>query len=185
MTIAMLEKLPSQQVAYPTEPDMSGPHGDAWEIAKERGLFPNAPPDWAACLGEWIVRAPGANPMWSWWSVTVIHLRDIPGVPPATVRVPGATHEIGILTLDPAYPLPDAQGNPQGHPMRILQPADMIYQFKATDDAAREIGSLAALAICNGRMTPDGSPMMREAWRHSIDITLAHYASGRHVPGGN
>lgn len=108
-------------------------------------------------LTTWLVNGP-YHPWWSWWHVSVIHLGDLPGIPPAVLRYPEAEYEFSIYSIDsPPRGLvtPDVGRIRGGDPTArglFLHPADVEYQFHGVTDAqAVEVCDQAVSAIVTGR----------------------------------
>jgi hypothetical protein len=164
-----------------TDPPMfRGPGGAAWRVelpapgARQKR-------DWDGTLGIFLVHAPKAHPLWDHYALTMIHLRDIEGVKPPMIRVPGATHEFMIASLNPEQPLPSTRWH-EGWHANWLTPIDVIEQFKASSDAvADRVLELAVEIIVDGRASPDQD--WRPWWKQSIANTAAHYQAGTHDIG--
>lgn len=156
-------------------PTLEGRAAKAWRLP----LNPQTP-DQAAGLAHWLVEHPSAHPYWTRWHVSLIHLRDIPGVPPAKKRSAEVTHEFIIYALNP-----DSYGE---HPkafteakfsFRYLTPVDVVEQFELpADSLAIHIAELAVRAICDGLASPDQD--FRRWWGQTIQATAAHYRTGKH-----
>lgn len=153
---------------------MSGAGGQAWELMPEKP----AVKDHEASISAWLINVPGAHPFWSWWSVGMIHLRDIPGVPPANKRYPEAEYEFMIYTIDPnRCPHPDPDKAAEGYPHLI--PFDVSEQFHGVSDQdAARICEGAVRAIVAGYISPDQD--YRMAWRRLLHGTIKHFQEGRH-----
>lgn len=157
-------------------PDVIGPRGRGWKIATPAG----APPDHAASLEAWLVNCPGYHAMWAWWSIGVVHLRDLPGVPPANKKYPEAEYQFMIWALDPTKGEPDPDHPENGYPFMI--PADVIEQFHGvTDEQAAAIGMMAASIVVRGLASPDQD--WREWWKRAIRSSVEHAQLGGHVNG--
>jgi hypothetical protein len=142
------------------EPELAGAGTKAWKVA----LVPQSP-EQEAKLAAWVVEGP-FHPMWSRWLLSVIHLRDIPGVPPASKDGPTMTHEFAILSLNPEQPvdldLPD---------LHTLHLPDAVIQFKATDEEAVEVLTRAVQQIVDKKASPDSDFQMY--WqKHFVGPTL-------------
>lgn len=135
-------------------PDKSGLGGAAWALDTD--------PRWPATIAAWLVHAPTANPVWQFWMVAVVHLRDLPNHPPAYLRYPTAGYELAIRAINPIdCPAPDHR-----HPefLAYLHPPDLLLQFSGPDD-------LGASAVCNfvvetvveGVLSPDSDN--RNSWK--------------------
>ena len=87
------------------EPDVIGNVARAWRVPKP----PDAPKDQDATVAAWLIEGP-FHPAWQHWLMSVVHLREIPGVKPAVKRYPEAAYEFLIASLhadgghDPTMP---------------------------------------------------------------------------------
>lgn len=160
-------------------PDVRGAFGSAWLFAPYVACDdPDAKPDFAANLQNWLLECPQAHPMWSHWLVSLIHLRDIEGVPPAKVHREGATHEFVIAALEPGQPLPDVE-HPLSPMPKMMQPVDVVHQVVGVDDeqAVRVLFDVVKATV-HGYLSPDAD--WREVWKTVLDGTAKHYAEGHH-----
>lgn len=81
-------------------PTKVGACGAAWRVPVE-SVEGGTKDQQAATVAIWVVFAPGANIMWSYYVVCCVNLRgDVDGVPPKVAQ-DGATHEVIVLALDP------------------------------------------------------------------------------------
>lgn len=161
------------------KPDLHG-HADAWVIPIDKtreGWLP----DWDGTLCLYLLHCTWSHPMWSWYHICGIHLRDIPGVKPPHKHFPEASHEIMILALNPRMkPDPDllAQGKQD---LDFLTPPDLIHQVTGiTDDQFKQLVQEVVVTIVEGRMAPDQD--FRGLWRRAIDATVQHIKEGKHKP---
>lgn len=156
-------------------PDVQGGAGRAWCIPNR-----STHPDHAAGLISYLLDVPGAHPFWHRWALSVIHLRPIHNVRPAVIRLPGATHEIIIASIDPKWaPVEDMDDLGFSRGVPYLRPIDVMHQFIVRGDVdAVQLGTLCARAVCDGILSPDQDH--RSAWVASIDATAAHLRQGRH-----
>jgi hypothetical protein len=157
--------------------DARVPAGRGWKVP----IPADGEPAWAATLNAWIVNVPGAHPFWSWWQVSVVHLRDLHGVPPAHRRYPEAEYEFMIVAFDPDTPPdPDDRG---GDGAKFLTPIDVVEQFHGIADAqAAQLCDGAVAAILRGRASPDQD--YRSWWHACIRSSVEHAALGGHPKGG-
>jgi hypothetical protein len=141
----------------------------AWEVrltSEERAACP-------AQLGDWVVHAPGVHPFWSWWRVSLIHLRDIPGQPPAQRQYPEAEYELLSIALDPACVVDPDDVTTQ----KWLQPIDFSIQFYGlSDDSARYLLTLLIDGVVSGHLHPDTD--FERSWRGAISATIEHLTGG-------
>jgi hypothetical protein len=148
-------------------PVVKGSHGMAWEcdvdaIMEALGFRPAT----SACIGQWIVAAPWAHPFWDNYIISVIHLRPIPGAEPPVILLPGATHEIYVIALDPNHE-PDTADIP-----RTLTPINFAAQFIAQHDVEARARVLRSVEeICKGELNPD-TDYIREWVRRYSDSNI-------------
>lgn len=134
-------------------------------------------PDWDATLEAWLLFCQGAHACWSYWWLTLIHLRPIPGVKPAYVQSPGNGWELLCGAHDPASePDPDS---PEAT-VRLLTPLDWVVQFGSvkTDHDASRVAVACIRAIMSGRVSPDSD--FRQYWRRAVPDTAQCFAQGGH-----
>lgn len=135
------------------DPHLRGTHGDAWlldvaAIQRQRGVHDD--PRNAVSLPTRIVSAAYAHPMWTHYLVLGVALRDVPGVPPAKINMPGATHEVLVFAIDPGKRLAiDAMP-------ALLQPVNFAGQFVEADDSAAAARIEQAVRdVIAGTLNPD------------------------------
>lgn len=152
------------------DPDVSGQFGRAW-----LSRIKPSKPDHSACLACWVMHRPGAHPAWAWYVVTIIHLRDIPGVRPAVKRYPEAALELSVYALDPDRPVDIDEG-----PWHFLMPCELEYQFHGVSDrdATRICETYVRGCVVHGA-SPDSD--LRLWWMRHLDATVDHFRSGAHV----
>lgn len=160
--------------AVPSVPPIVG-QWKAWRLALppvgQRGR-----PDADATIAGWLVYCPGAHAAWSWWWLTLMHLRPIEGVKPAVLEYPEATFEIGSIAQQP---------NVQPDPERGLEtfapliPIDWMAQFHGVSDAdAVRVLAAVVRAIMSGDVSPDYD--FRSFWKRTIPATARCFAEGGH-----
>lgn len=132
-------------------PDLQGPAGEAWLIDISK---PTPRPH--STLAFYALHCPHAHPLWSWWSLAMIHLRDVPGIGPAKKHYPEAEYEILVMSCDPS---PGDKPSENERVFNIDDPADYKYlkpqdiceQFHGpTDEGAIEIAGLFARGCVDG-----------------------------------
>jgi hypothetical protein len=158
------------------EPDFEGMAGRAWRI----DIRPEdrVQRDQDASLAGWHMHCPHAHPFWSWYMVTLIHLRDLPGMSKlATKNYPEASHEVVVMSLNPDHPLREP-GRVQ-HPLNYLVPFDHVIQFDGTnDEQAVHVIELYVRACVDGHISPDQD--YRQAWKDMMRRTIEHVVTGGH-----
>lgn len=138
------------------EPDFEGPGGKAWNI---KSAIPSP------TLASYLIYAPYSHPVWPYKWLSIIHLRDEPGIDPPTKYHPEAEYELILMPIDPeAMPHPD----PDEQPFMILVPPDVMEQFHGiTDDEVKEIGAILIQNVIAGLLIPDQD--WRRHWRKMLD----------------
>ena len=126
---------------------IKGPVGEARQVkVKEEAMRP----DWSACVGTWVVHAPGWSPAWCHFCLTIVGLRDLPGVRPAHRNYPEATHEFILGALNPDFPLDwDKVGTDETPGWKWLTPLNVVQQFHGVEDdeAAKILEALVEDAV--------------------------------------
>lgn len=139
-----------------------------------------------AGLATWVVNGP-YHPFWGWGYISLIHLRDIPGAPPAHRQYAGAEYEIMCLSLNPNPEPPRGPvdvdrveaGDTTGGLPGFLMPADWIVQFHGvSDEQAVEVAQLAIDSIVRGQSCDSD---YRAFWESAIKTTVEHYRQGLHA----
>lgn len=129
--------------------------------------------DWGATIRSWFFLCPGQSPAWENYVLHLIHLRDIPGVPPANKVSPEMTHEILFAALDPSKdPKPENMKS-----WSFLSPFNACEQFEVeSDEKAIEMVEMVAQAVVDGLLPAE--PMLsgaKEPWHTTIKNTAAHF----------
>lgn len=156
---------------------VAGPHGIA-----EPFTNPSAP----ATLCAYLITAPTFHPLWSQYVLCVVTLAPMPGLPPAVLKFPGATHELLVVSLNPEaghrtvanLSEPDMQ-------LSHLLPFNIVEQFEATDTEMQSLAWLLCRAVVDGRLTPetaDAPTLIRGQWLTACVKTLAHERGEEHAP---
>lgn len=153
------------------EPDKEGVFAKAW-LSRLRGTKPAH----EAHLASWVINGDSFHPLWRWWVMTLIHLRDIPGVKPARRRYPEAGYELLIVTINPHDTPPDPDLTASVH---YLYPPELVYHFDGvTDEQALEILGHGVTAVLSGHLHPDVD--WRPLWESALNDTIDHYRRGLH-----
>lgn len=117
-------------------------------------------------VSYWFVVCPSSHPHWNNYLVSLIHLRDIPGVVPATISVEEATHECVVMALDPKEEM-DAEkmSTILSTTLNIpyLKPINIAQQFKAENDA--QAMNMVEQAL-------EGIPSMDSDYRRAWELFL-------------
>lgn len=171
------------------EPTISGTRGRAWD-GRAFPAAPNPQPDWQGCCGQYVVNVPGAHPLWQWWMVSTVHLREIDGVKPPHLQRPTATHEFIILSMNPEIGSPEQQFDRYHQWLDevrdskrsiYLSPPDLVFQVDGcTDEIAGEICTLLVRTFCAGGSSPDSD--FRRYNEQLILGTLDHMRQGKYLP---
>lgn len=128
---------------------MRGPYGEAWRVP----FAPTRPAEHAT-IALWVLTAPNAHPHWSQYVAYIIHLRDIPGVPPVT-WVKDATHQFNLWALHPRRVFsPEEDACPTGADW--LAPCNIQEQWRAeSDEQAVLFVEKLLKAVLAGSASPD------------------------------
>lgn len=157
-------------------PDLEGPAGRAWKV--DRGARDDGKAN--ASVEGWILNLPRANPvgLWSWFSVELVHLRPVEGVPPATVTVEGATHELLALARKSGNGCDPDDPTTWGG---VLRPFDLVRQFRVEgDEAAVEVLRGMVEGYVRGQVVPDSDRRLPQ--ERAVDELAAHWR-GEHAAG--
>lgn len=135
-----------------SEPTLRGAMGNAWaqDIDGFLAKHPEQESMRLSSVGGYLVHAAYAHPAWHSYMIACVNLRDIPGVPPAKINMPGATHEILVYALDPNTPM-FVDESPA-----LLHPANFHGQFiEPSDEAAAERMKQTVQDVIDGKLNPD------------------------------
>lgn len=134
------------------EPDIIGKVGTAWKQRREYLLSKH--PEFVltdkTTVASWVIFAPYAHPLWSYYALATISLRDVEGVEPAIIYNEEATHEIMIVAL-----------NPDNEPtvndfLHYLSPLNYVGQWKEeSDESALATTEQTVRDVVNGILNPD------------------------------
>lgn len=118
--------------------DLTGPAGQAWRLDLPSLMKKyNLSPDSCALVGAWVVNQPSSHPLWPWYRMVLIHLRELKEKPSdlgaPIIYLENATHEFIIEAIHPDdYPL-----DVDDWPKRVLAPANFGAQVAwGTDEEA-------------------------------------------------
>lgn len=157
---------------------LEGPAGTAVECLCTPGQ--DDPPAWAAGVANWFLDCPDQSPAWQHYRLGIVHLRQLPGVEPANLTVPGATHEVLLFALDPdAGPRPDDVES-----WRTLRPINLAEQVCLPDDeAAVQLLRRAVEDVVDGRLwaEPPLSGQV-EPWRTTLTGAALRLRGGEPTP---
>lgn len=140
------------------DPDLRGGAGRAWRVQPKAET-----PAHVANLAHWVVFAPSYHMIFRWYAISVIHLRDIEGVPPAVKHHADVTHEVvvAVLAEDPDWT--DSIKTPMATPVNVSQ------QFVAENDAdAVSTVGLLVRAVVDGCLSPDSD--YRKLWTKMLSM---------------
>lgn len=106
-------------------------------------------------LVHWVVNAPWAHPFWHSYSIVVVHLRPVEGVPEPKIFLPGATHEFWVYALNPEIDNRTLIETGIIAPYQWLSPMNFAAQMIETDESAMARISAVVEEIVNGDLSPD------------------------------
>jgi hypothetical protein len=152
-------------------PDIEGRAARAWKVV----MPSDGPPEWSGTIAAYLVHMPGAHAFWSWWLVSVVHLRPIEGVKPANKSYEEAEYEFLTAPIHPDHP-PDPDDPGAGFETIAV---DVAVQFNGTDDEqAAELCMMSVTLMTRGRASPDSD--YRRWWTSAIRNGAKHAALGGH-----
>jgi hypothetical protein len=133
-------------------------------------------------ISAWLLFAPSAHPMWSFHLMYAVDLKPHVGFS-ANLAFPEATHEIGVLALNPEsqpYTVEDLQRivSAELGSIPYLEPPDAVVQVSATDEQVRLLAIYAARAVAHGQLVPDSD--YASSWSESLRDKLQHLQTGGH-----
>ncbi len=120
-----------------------------------------------ATISAWLLHLPGQHPLWCDYELAVVHLRPLPGTPPAAKRYPEAEYEIDMMALDP-------QGKPNANNLESLlplMPLNYSVQFDGiTDVQAAAICERLAARFVDGKLLaePEGIQGARQLFTQTL-----------------
>lgn len=109
-------------------------------------------------LVMWLLDAPQAHPFWTQYLLSVVMLDDHPDFPPANKHFPEATHELFVFALNPDYgPHDEETLKPfmEKGSLPILQPINVVQQFKATGEQMKKLVRCAVQDVVDGKLSPE------------------------------
>lgn len=123
-------------------------------------------------VDSWFINGP-YHPLWSWWHVAAISLRDIPGIPNAHKQYPEAEYELTIYSLDskngPNIEALEA-GRLDEKDYTFLLPADVTFHCDGlTDEQVRDLTKIVVEAIVLGRSCDSDA---RSWWLSTLTATV-------------
>lgn len=160
------------------EKEFVGPAGWANRIE----FPPNIAKNGEICT--WLLYAPDAHPMWAFHLLYAVHLRAQEGLGEPYKEFPDATHEIGVISLNPEnQPYTEESYTEilrtKGPRELYLTPFDALVQVSASDEQAKRVTAYAARSAAYGALIPDSD--YREHWDRAIKDTLQHEQTGGHT----
>jgi hypothetical protein len=177
----------SPQPAPPTK-RWEGKYGVAIEI--QMTLPANDPGN----VATWLLNSPRYHPAWSQWMLSSVRLADVPGWPPPNKWFPEATHEVVVLTLDPAHG-PYTEENlltryvgpgPEQGKLPYLTPVSVMFQLKATDDEVSKTVRMLARSVVQLGLSPESEGNenhVRTTWGHLAQQSIEHLRGYHDTPG--
>jgi hypothetical protein len=157
------------------EPLISCRHGRAWQCPLDPAP---ANPAWTATVVVWLLQIPRVHPAWDCFMLSVVHLREIPGTPPAVKQFPEATHELLLFALDPNVSPIDPTNCAD---FRRLTPINYVGQVQLdTDDQAITLADRVARACLHQALPVELGGIMgaRQFWDQSLEVTAMHLRNG-------
>lgn len=129
----------------------------------------------SATLSSYLVHCPNLHAFWSYWWVSLIHLREVEGIQPAVRDFENAEHEISVYAQNPEIePDPDSMKT-----VAVLLPVDVTEQVHGlTDGEAVDVLQMLVERVIDGSLSPDSD--FRRFWKPAIVYSVEQLAMRRH-----
>lgn len=124
-----------------------------------------------ACLEQWMLELPNQHPLWNRYGLSVIHLREFAGLPPAEKIDPSFTHVMMVYSVHPEATIQEFHGGTA----QCLMPFNHVVQFEATSDVqAVNCARHMVQRLVNGLefVEPSGIRGARERFGNSVNSYL-------------
>ena len=143
--------------------DRAGNHGVAWRCNRAAALrHHRMKAHHDPVIADWIVTAPDAHDLVHSCHIALMHLRAVHARDAVQIAVPGATHELWVMALDPAAPRA-AIVHGRALPLHHYFAQVFCAQIAAPDDPEAITRITAAIAlILNGDLNPVDQPQWIE-----------------------
>lgn len=169
------------RLAKEAKPELYGYAGMAWlhdtEAAVAR-LGRDGQPPLELTVASWLIYRPDAHPMWSYYWLGCVSLRDVPNAPPPLILLEGATHEVMLYALNPGVD-PALDQAPS-----FLMPGNFHGQFiESSDDAAALRIRATVQDLVEGRLNPDTDHV--SSWKERFSDSNSRRPSGIDSIGGH
>jgi hypothetical protein len=145
---------PAPRFVKDVPPDVIGTAGKAWRFDVPAAHARMATQGYEivsdVSVSTWLIYAPFAHPMRSFYFIGAISLAPTEGVPAAKIWLPGGTHEIMVFAC-----APDQELAIDDIPM-LMSPGNFFGQFiEPSNEAAALRIEKAIWEICSGTLNPD------------------------------
>lgn len=129
-------------------------------------------------VARWNMALPGQHMLWKRYTIQAVHLRPMEGSSPAVINVPGATHELHVLAIDPEYPQRDFESGG----VSILTPPNYCIQIVCSSDqhCAWLVEQLAKRCVEYHLLAEiEGIRGAKEMWDTKVTSLLAEQAAAQ------
>lgn len=130
-------------------PQKEGRAGKAWRMPLDMDDKAHS------TLKQWAVFCPKAHPFWSWFVVSVVHLRPVPGLPYPKLFDARSQWEIGVLACNLKTEREFDMLRPET--WKVMLPPNSMMQFHGPlgdEDAMAVVDGLVE-AFVRGQVSPD------------------------------
>lgn len=161
------------QISVPAE--MVGRGGRSWRCDLDEGRrVIGVPREKDGVLVNWVVEAPWAHPVWHSYSILLLHLRPIEGLPPAILHREDATHELLVHALNPDHPREELIKT--GVLIHFMTPINFGAQFvELSDELALDRVERTVREIVDGHLSPDTDYQLEWRRRFGSDMIKKEY----------
>lgn len=135
---------------------------DSYRVDLDPAQFP-------LIVGQWRICRPEHHPLWQWYLLSVVSLRDMDGVSPANKLSPEMTHELTVLAVNPDFNEQMRRHYPaESGRNYTLEPVNVVVQFRATDAIAERVGRFIFENETSFYWDPSGIRGARERWTATV-----------------
>lgn len=175
------------------KPDFECEERAAWIFDNEKLRARPVPPERRALfdaqmecqINTALIHWPGAHAFWEYWFVSMVELKNVPGLPEAKLQFPEAKFELQVLALNPdKFPADfrkkDIVLEEHDGGSAMLLPPDLIYQFGGEGIGREHAKQLFELYVryAVDYLPPDAD--YASEWKRRLDDTVAHWRAGKH-----
>lgn len=142
-----------------------GQVGSASPINRDNAPYPET------SIAFWLLHIPGFHPLWNHYALSIVGLKDYPGVPKAVKNYPKAEFEIMFSAVDSSKK-PQADDINSIHP---INPINYLEQFHGvSSERAAQAARVMVKAFVEGSLFPESQGIVgaRDLFKQTLDLAL-------------